>query len=237
MKVGTVFFLNLVKMWEVHLSNSVIACDSAANLTAQNLSLWTCAFFSKMAESDSKMAASPLHREESPAEDHLHRSSNLPLAAHKGTCWKLTTAENLQKFQILQRPMTRTTFPPTFSELLLVAYASAVHKNAKQGSHAWKKNRRVNLMQEWASLHQHHQWCLNLAFLLILQLHHTSSPSPWYDQAMRSSAAFTMIACAPTSLAVFFLILLWFEMPTLGQQLEPWCLLMALEDGPRCHSW
>ena len=145
-----------------------------------------------MAESDSKMAASPLHREESPAEDHLHRSSNLPLAAHKGTCWKLTTAENLQKFQILQRPMTRTTFPPTFSELLLVAYASAVHKNAKQGSHAWKKNRRVNLMQEWASLHQHHQWCLNLAFLLILQLHHTSSPSPWYDQAMRSSAAFIL---------------------------------------------
>ena len=149
-------------------------------------------FFSKMAESDSKMAASPLHREESPAEDHLHRSSNLPLAAHEGTCWKLTTAENLQKFQILQRPMTRTTFPPTFSELLLVAYASAVHKNAKQGSHAWKKNRRVNLMQEWASLHQHHQWCLNLAFLLILQLHHTSSPSPWYDQAMRSSAAFIL---------------------------------------------
>ena len=39
MKVGTVFFLNLVKMWEVHLSNSVIACDSAANLTAQKLGL------------------------------------------------------------------------------------------------------------------------------------------------------------------------------------------------------
>ena len=38
MKVGTVFFLNLVKMWEFHLSNNVIACDSAAsNLTAQNL--------------------------------------------------------------------------------------------------------------------------------------------------------------------------------------------------------
>ena len=124
--------------------------------------------------------------------------------------------------------------------------------------------RRVSLMQGWASLHQHHQGCPGLNLMssgldpqscLCLDPpaspyhpHHHGMTQQWGPLLLWSFLIgwnlagwvlhlSTMIACDPTNLMVSFLILLWIEMPTLDQQLEPWCLLVALEDGPRCHSW
>ena len=51
------------------MSNNVVAGDFAANLTAQNLAASDFVFFSKMAESGSKLAASPLHNAELQSEE------------------------------------------------------------------------------------------------------------------------------------------------------------------------